>query len=181
MNLARVHTRALVVAGLACAAVLPTGTADAAKPHTESISEPYSFVAEDYCGTGIGVQIDGLFESRLQIHNRRGLDFFMEHTVTTETHTLGDVSITLVSKPMFKDLKIVDQGDTVLITVLGTGPETVYGPDGKAIARNPGQLRFQVTVDEETGEEIEGSFTVIKGSTGRTDDFCAAVLPVLQG
>jgi len=181
MKNGRALTSALATAGLAGAVLAPAGPADAVKPHKEKISEPYSFVAEDYCGLEDVVEIEGLFESVLQIHNRRGLDYFLEHQVITETHTLGDVSITSVSKPMFKDLKIVDQGDTLLITVLGTGPQSVYGPDGKAIARNPGQFRFRITVDEETGEEIEGSFTIIKESTGRTDDFCAAVLPVLQG
>lgn len=181
MNAARVITRGLAAAGLACAVVAPMGTADAAKPHTELISEPYSFVAEDYCGLENQVQIDGLFESRLQIRTRHGVEYFLEHQVINETHTLGDISITTVSKPMFKDLKIVDQGDTLLITVFGTGPLSVYGPDGKAIARNPGQFRFRIEIDEATGEEIEDSFTVIKESTGRTDDFCAAVLPVLQG
>jgi len=181
MKKGRALTSALAAAGLAGAVVAPAGPADAVKPHKEMISEQYSFVAEDYCGLEDVVEIEGSFESVLQIHNRRGLDYYMEHQVITETHTLGDVSITRVSKPMFKDLKIVDQGDTLLITVLGTGPESTYGPDGKAIARNPGQFRYQITVDEETGEEIEGSFTIIKESTGRTDDFCAVVLPVLQG
>jgi hypothetical protein len=181
MSHARALTRTFALAGLAAASLVPVTTAEAVKPHKELISEPYSFVAEDYCGIENEVVIEGLFESELQIHSRRGVDYYMEHQVVTETHTLGDVTVSRVSKPMFKDLKIVDLGDTVLITILGTGPESTYGPDGKAISRNPGQFRFQIEVDEETGEEIEGSFTVIKESTGRTDDFCADVLPVLQG
>ncbi|WP_432479191.1 hypothetical protein [Nocardioides sp. GXQ0305] len=181
MKIRRAMTGALATAGLACATVAPMPTAQAVKPHKETISEPYSFVAEDYCGIEDEVVIEGLFESVLQIHSRRGVDFYTEHQVVTETHTLGDVTVTRVSKPMFKDLKIVDLGDTLLITVLGTGPESTYGPDGKAISRNPGQFRFRIEVDEETGEEIEGSFTVLKESTGRTDDFCADVLPVLMG
>jgi len=182
MNSRRALTGAVAGLGMACAALATSGTtADAAKPSKERISEEYSFLAEDYCGLEDQVEIEGTFESVLQIHRRRGVDYYLEHQVIRETHTLGDVSITRVSKPMFKDLKIVDQGDTVLITVLGTGPESTYGPDGKAISRNPGQFRFRVTIDEATGEEIEGSFTVLKESTGRTDDFCADVLPVLQG
>ena len=133
MSITRPFTRAVVVGGLAAAALVPVSAADAVKPHKEFISEPYSFVAEDDCGIEDEVEIDGLFELVLQIHNRRGLDFFIEHQVVRETHTLGDVSVTRVSRPTFRDLKIVDQGDTLLITVLGTGP------DGKAISRNPGQ------------------------------------------
>ncbi|QBR91395.1 hypothetical protein [Nocardioides euryhalodurans] len=179
MRSKHVLTRAAVAGGLACWALVPAAPADAVKPHKEHISEPYAFVAEDYCGLEDVVEIEGLFEADLQIHNRRGLDYYIEHQVITETHTLGDVTLTRVSKPMFKDLKVVDLGDTVRITVLGTGPESTYGPDGKAIARNPGQFRFQVVIDEATGEEL--SFEVLKESTGRTDDFCAIVLPVLMG
>jgi hypothetical protein len=179
MTITRVLTRLLVAGGLAATTIVPVLSAQALQPHREHISEPYSFVAEDYCGLENVVEIEGLFESVLQIHNRRGLDYYTEHQVVTETHTLGDTTLTRVSKPMFKDLKIVDQGDTLLITIFGTGPETTYGPDGKALARNPGQFRFQVVIDEATGEEL--SFEVLKESTGRTDDFCAAVLPVLMG
>ena len=39
---------------------------------------------------------------------------------------------------------MTDNGDgTLTILVLTTGPAAVYGPDGKAIARNPGQVRFE--------------------------------------
>jgi len=178
MHITRVSTRALVAALLAFALLAPAGQAHAAKPTKEHISEPYSFLADDFCGIN-GVQVDGLFESVLQIHSRRGVEYYLEHQVVSETITYGDVTLTRVSKPMFKDLKIVDQGDTLLITVLGTGPESTYGPDGKAIARNPGQLRFEITIDKATGEEL--SFDVVKGSTGRTDDFCAIVVPLLEG
>ena len=177
----RALTCTLAAAGLAAATLAPAGTAGAVKPHKEHISEPYAFVAEDYCGIVDQVEVDGLFEADVMIRNRRGLDYVTEHQVVRETITLGEVSITRVSKPMFKDLKVVDQGATLLITVLGTGPESTYGPDGKAISRNPGQFRFRIRVDEATGQEIPGSFTVLKESTGRTDDFCADVLPVLQG
>ena len=44
-------TRAAVAGGLACWALVPAAPADAVKPHKEHISEPYAFVAEDYCGS----------------------------------------------------------------------------------------------------------------------------------
>ena len=72
----------------------------------------------------------------------------------------------MVSKPFFKDPHVAQVGDTLVIIYFGTGPESTYGPDGKAIARNPGQVRFRVVLDAETEEEI--SFEQIKGSTGAT-------------
>jgi hypothetical protein len=168
-----------LAAALVTVSALATPAA-AAPPERIVINEDYSFVVEDYCDVpGFDVQIDGHFKSRLRIHNRRGLDYFAEHQVITETHSVGGNEITRVSKPFFKDLHIKRVGDTLVIIYFGTGPESVYGPDGKAIARNPGQVRFRVVLDAETEEEL--SFEQIKGSTGRTDDFCAAVLPILQG
>ena len=47
-----------------------------------------------------------------------------------------------------KDQRVTDNGDgTLTILVLATGNSTLYGPDGKAIARNPGQIRFEFLVD----------------------------------
>jgi hypothetical protein len=165
---------------LLAAPVALASPAAAVPPEKIEIIEPIDFVAEDYCDVaGFDVQISGVFEAVLQIRTRRGLEYFSEHQSVTTTHSVDGRSISVVSKPFFKDLHIEDQGDTLLITAFGTGPESVYGPDGKAIARNPGQFRFLVTIDKETGEEL--SFELIKESTGRNDDFCAAVLPVLQG
>jgi hypothetical protein len=180
MAITRLLTRLLVAGGLACAALAPVAPVRAQAPERIDISEPFSFLAEDYCDVaGFSVQIDGLFENRLTIHRRRGAEYFAEHQIVTETHTSGDNEITVVSKPFFKDLHVDEVGDTLVITAFGTGPLSVYGPGGKAIARNPGQFRFRVTIDAETGEELD--FVVLKESTGRTDDFCAAVLPVLMG
>jgi hypothetical protein len=63
----------------------------------------------------------------------------------------------------------------------------VYGPDGKAIARNPGQVRVELLVDNggtptDPSDDGELEFVrVVKESTGRTEDFCAAAVPVLMG
>jgi hypothetical protein len=85
-----------------------------------------------------------------------------------------------------KDLKVVDNGDrTLTITVLATGNFTVYGEDGKAIARNPGQTRFQFIVDhagtptDPSDDVLLEDLGTIKGSTGRSDDFCTAVVAAL--
>jgi hypothetical protein len=82
---------------------------------------------------------------------------------------------------------VTDNGDgTLTILVLSTGNIAVFGPDGKALTRNPGQVRLSFDVDhagtptDPTDDvNIEDSFRLVKESTGRTDDFCAAVLPVL--
>jgi hypothetical protein len=60
----------------------------------------------------------------------------------------------------------------------------LYGPDGKAIARNPGQTRIQIIVDHggtptDPEDDEPMPFEIVKESTGRTDDFCAAAVPIL--
>lgn len=64
------------------------------------------------------------------------------------------------------------------IDTLATGNATLYGPDGKAIARNPGQVRFHIVYD--VVNDVEVSFEQTKGSTGRTDDFCAVEVPLFS-
>ena len=45
-----------------------------------------------------------------------------------------------------------------------------------AIARNPGQTRLAIVFDE-AGNEL--SREVVKGSTGRSDDFCESAVAAL--
>jgi hypothetical protein len=97
-------------------------------------------------------------------------------------------TVTSVERAIRKDLRVTDNGDgTLTILELSTGFATLYGPDGKAIGRNPGQVRFEFVVDH-AGTPTDPSDDVfvedhglVKGSTGRSDDFCEAVVPVLVG
>ena len=62
--------------------------------------------------------------------------------------------------------------------------ECAAGPDGKAIARNPGQTRLELVFDDngtpdDPFDDIELSREIVKGSTGRSDDFCDAAVPAL--
>ena len=68
--------------------------------------------------------------------------------------------------------------------ILSTGNATISGEDGKAIGRNPGQVRFLLVVDHggtpaDPSDDTAISFEQVKGSTGRSDDFCEVVVPAL--
>ena len=83
-----------------------------------------------------------------------------------------------------KDLSVTDNGDgTLTVIQLSTGNATVYNSSGKAIGRNPGQVRFEFVVDHngtpDPTDDILLSETLVKGSTGRSDDFCEVVVPAL--
>ena len=84
-------------------------------------------------------------------------------------------------------MRVTDNGDgTLTILVLSTGNVVLYGEDGKAIARNPGQIRFEILIDhggtptDPSDDEFLAFLGVVKGSTGRSDDFCAAAVPALS-
>ena len=166
------------------------GTAPAAATPSQrfDINDPFSNTIHDYCGvSGLNVRNVGVFHSRLKIHPRQGTAYFLEHIHVTQTQTgvRSGVSVTIKTAFIQKDLKITDNGDgTFTIIALLTGPSSVYGPDGKAIARDPGQVRFRIVIDDNGtpdnfDDDFEVSSDLIKGSTGRSDDFCAAIVPVI--
>ncbi len=90
---------------------------------------------------------------------------------------------------MDKDQKITDNGDgTITITGLAAGGETTFGPNGKLIFNNPGQVRYQViiatngTLDDPSDDHFISDLGVVFGSTGRNDDFdCTLVASLLTG
>ena len=61
----------------------------------------------------------------------------------------------------------------------------LYGENGKTIARNPGQIRLELLVDhggtpDDPSDDVVPSEELVKGSTGRSDDFCEAAVPALS-
>ena len=177
--------RCLLVVG--AGVLLATGVASvaAAEPPERAHFE-FDNVDENFCGVdGLTVEIhdevDAVFHPRV----KKGLVYFADHFQIESSYTSDAAFVTTRDVVHSKDLSVVDNGDgTLTIITFGTGNATVYGPDGKAIARNPGQVRFELVVDHggtpgdpEDDELI--SETLIKGSTGRNDDFCEAVVPVL--
>ena len=122
-------------------------------------------------------------------HGRDRLAYFLQHGKRTEvlTNPASGKSLTSVAKVIEKDLRITDNGDgTLTILILATGNAVLYGENHKAIARNPGQVRFEILVDhggtpaDPTDDEFLADLGEVKGSTGRSDDFCEAALPALR-
>ena len=185
------RTQALVTAatlGLA-ASLLTAAPAAAGKPYVETIHEEFSNHFTDFCDAdGLVVDQVGTFDSRLKITTRSGLAYFAEHITVEEYLTGAESGVTIRTHTAYlaKDLKVRDNHDgTLTITQLLTGPSTMYGPDGKAIARDPGQVRFRLVIDDggtpdDPSDDSEISFAVVKASTGRSDDYCAAAVAALS-
>ena len=109
-------------------------------------------------------------------HGPEGLPYWISTAHGTQTWTNLDSGATL-SKAfniIDRDLEVTDNGDgTLTVVTLATGGERWYGPDGKLLFRNPGQVRLEYLVDTDGEWHFVG---VVKESTGRNDtegrDFC---------
>jgi hypothetical protein len=182
--------RAILVLA-ATAALMLTAVASAGQVSRERIHEEDTLVLEDFCDAE-GLTVELSFVLDLRVHavprGRDRLVYFLSHGRRTETITnlANDRFVTTAARVIEKDLRVTNNRDgTLTILILATGNATVYGENGKAIARNPGQTRFELVVDHggtpnDPDDDEELSFRIVKDSTGRTDDFCGAVVPALR-
>jgi hypothetical protein len=184
----RLRLSALLALAVTAAAMLAAGAA-AQPPFKEHFHDEGTFVDEDFCGAGLTV--DGAFVTDGSVLVvARGPDrlaYSLEHLTITVAFTNRDngKTVTLTVVRVNKDLRVTDNGDgTLTILFLATGNDVFYGPDGKAIGRNPGQIRLEILVDHggtptDPSDDEFLSEELVKGSTGRSDNFCAAAVPAL--
>ncbi len=184
--------RLLVLTALALA--LGASPALAGPPAVQVIEEEFTHVDPDFCGSGITVEIDGHLRSRqaFTLTGRDGVPRYQENFRASETFTNLDTgaSVTRNLRILLHDLDLVlDDDGLATITTLGTGGETWFGPDGKLVYNDPGQVRYQVVVDTHgtLSDPFDDTFVAhlgtIFGSTGRNDlqgvDFCDAMLDLI--
>ena len=191
------HSRKLrlsaILALIATTAVTLAAAASAGQLFGETFFEEESEIIADFCETdGLTVEFAVQREGRAHAvpHGRDGLVYFGFNIKITEvvTNLANGNSVTSFLTVRDKDQRVTDNGDgTLTILVLTTGNAVLYGEDGKAIARNPGQVRFEILVDhggtpaDPSDDEFLEFLGVVKESTGRSDDYCAAVVPILLG
>lgn len=148
-----------------------------------------SEVVEDFCGdltVRIDTDVRGAF--LFNPHGPDGLAYGSEkvHGTQVITNLANNKTFTQVFSVLTKDLKVTDNGDgTLTILVLATGGFRVYGPDGRLLFNDPGQVRFEILIDhggtptDPSDDEFLEFLGVVKGSTGRNDtqgrDFCADI------
>ena len=166
-------------------------TADAQQVFRETIHDEREFVLEDFCGVpGLTVEVARVIDIRVHIvpHGRARLAYFLQHGTTREvlTNPATGTSLTSLARVTEKDMRVTENGDgTLTVLDLATGTAVLHGADGKAIARNPGQTRFALLIDDggtptdPSDDEVVGQ-EVVKESTGRSDDFCDAAVPALS-
>ncbi len=165
-------------------------SAGAGQPIRETIHDEGEFVIEDFCDVaGLDVNLAFVIDIRVQAAPRGpdGLVYFLQHGTRTEvvTNLANGKSVRSFTNVLEKDKRVTDNGDgTLTILILATGNAVLYGPNGKAIARQPGQVRLELVVDHggtpnDPDDDEVLDFRLVKGSTGRNDDFCTAAVPAL--
>ena len=168
----------LVVAGSLVMTVGPAASAKIVERGT--FHDEFSDTDENFCDAGLAVDFHATVDGRFQVNTRKPgtVPYYLENVRVVNVFTdqaSGQTATDIQPNTLGKDQSIVDNGDgTLTIVVLLTGGARTYGDDGKLIASNSGQVRFENVVDVTTFEEI--SSELIFGSTGTNDDFCEAVL-----
>jgi hypothetical protein len=181
---------AAIVALGAVVAVMLAAAASASVVFRDTFHEEETFVLNDFCDVeGLTVELSFVVDGRVHAVQRgQGAPYFLEYVKRTEVYTnlANGKSVTGVVNGLQKDLRITNNGDgTLTITILATGNAVLYDENGTPIARDPGQIRFQILIDtngtlEDPFDDEEIAFLgVVKGSTGRSDDFCEAAVPAL--
>jgi hypothetical protein len=133
--------------------------------------------------TQVDADVSGNF---LAVRHGSELVYFRESLHGTFVYTNLDTggTYTNIFTANSRDAQVIDNGDgTLTIVVHRAGSDRWYDTDGNFVLADPGQTRFQFMVDDggtpgdpSDDEEIEGSFEIVRESTGRNDtqdrDFC---------
>ena len=182
-----------VLVATAAIALAATASGAGGQLFREPIDEVEVNVEEDFCGVdGLTVEFASHAVGTVHAvpHGRDSLPYFGFNLKVSDvvTNLANDNYVTAFATIRDKDQRVTDNGDgTLTVLVLSTGNSTLYGPDGKAIARNPGQIRTELLFDhggtptDPSDDEFVAFLGQVKGSTGRTDDYCAAAVPILLG
>jgi hypothetical protein len=190
MRPSRTRRLGTILALATTAAVVFAAAASAGPPFRETIHEEFEFVDTNFCDAGLTVEVAVVLDIRVHAnpHGRDRLVYFMQHATETDvfTNLANGKSVTSFAKVIEKDQRVTDNGDgTLTVLIKATGNAVVYGANGKAIARNPGQIRIELLIDHggtpnDPSDDVVLSEELVKGSTGRSDDFCEAAVPALS-
>ena len=179
--------RLISVAGATLLLFALTAGSAAAKPIERGhFDDNTSRVIEGFCGDltvreDTDVSVNFIFNPQ----GPDGIPHYME-TVSgsvTWTNLANGKSFEQVFHTVSRDLKVTDNGDgTLTILVLATGGGKVYGPDGKLLFKDDGQVRFAFLVDhggtpsDPSDDVFLEDLGLVKESTGTNDlqgrDFC---------
>jgi hypothetical protein len=184
----------LSAAALVAVGLTATPAAQAQATHEKFtdtfVDDPYECVTPD--GTVVNAQDSGTVRVNITITQRGSSPFpyFTEsdHGTVVTTNLDTGRTLTQIFTNNFHDLKITDNGDgTITILNKGAGGTRWYDDEGNLVRRDPGGVwvAFDLDYNGTPGDPdddvfIEGSFRIVKPSTGNSDfsdsDFCEDLL-----
>lgn len=186
----------LAIPAVAAAAVVVAlaGPAEAGPPlEKENFHDDFTDVEENFCDVlGLSVEIHGVIDGTFTFNTTGKND--IPHLVGTNHGTVSFTNLTTgksftnVFNGPDKTLKITPNADgTVTVVELITGGSRWYGPDGKVIFHEDGQIRLQLLIDFggtpfDLSDDVILDEQLIFGSTGTNDtegrDFCEDFLAI---
>jgi hypothetical protein len=178
-----------VLAGLAAASICFISPASAKLIDRGTVHDEAHFVVADTCGVaGFTTQVDITFDGRWTLASRGNnrLPYLKESRRVTYVFTNIATGhwVRIEEATRGNDIRVTDNGDgTMTYLTLHTTNTVVYNQYGKAIARDTGNERFRLLVDnggtptdpsDDTVVEFLGD---VKPPTGRNiEDFCAVTV-----
>ena len=184
---------ALGVAAPAAAAVEPPGKHVDFERYRDAGTEVLS--GEDLGCPEIVDEVTVTFDvsglRKVTLRGKDRLPYYLDSAHGTETFSANGHTFTHEFNSVFKALEVVDEGDTLLITLQGAGFDR-YFLDGERIFLDTGMNRVQFRSDHagtpsDPSDDPQDSFHfvgVVKESTGNNDtqdrDFCADLVEFLE-
>jgi hypothetical protein len=155
-----------------------------------SETEPIGFDETNFCDVeGLTVRGTGALQIRWRAvpHGPDGNVYYVANGTRTlrYTNVATGAYVDEVTRTTERDQSIVVEEETLLIEVLATGMAKVRDESGELLGMDPGQIRFLLRVPHggtptDPSDDGEAKFVgVTRESTGRSDDFCEAVVPAL--
>ena len=181
---AKLLRAAVTACGLALVGGMVAATPAAARPFEQG--RFHDVFTDFFDCDGTPARTDGDVSGNFNAVTHGGLVYFRESLHGTLVHTNLNTggTFTEIFTLNRRDAEVIDNGDgTLTIVVYAKGSVRLYDTDGNFVLADPGQVRFQFMVDHggtpgdpSDDEEIEGSFQIVRESTGRNDtqgrDFC---------
>jgi len=172
---------------IALAVPVPAGAQPIDKGHFHDV-----FTDDPYSCDGTPAQDSGDISGNYLLNQRGSSPFpyYREsvHGTFVTTNLLTGGTFTQVFASSSQDHVITDNGDgTITILVQGAGGFRAYDQFGTLVLKDPGNFRFSFDIDDHgtpgdpsDDTEIDGSFQVVRDSTGLNDtegrDFCEDVV-----
>jgi hypothetical protein len=150
---------------------------------SDTIHDEFSFVVEDTCGVpGFTSRVDGVADLRFRVNSRGSdqLPTVNEHLTQTLvfTNLMTGKFVTIENRENGNDAGATDEAGILTYVTVHTGTSVMYDMNGKVIARDTGQTRFELHFDDggtptDPTDDVFLDATTLKETGLPGIDYCA--------